>query len=245
MSANLPPGGIPAIEPLPPQVGRGPVGRGLEAGAISLLVAAFPPAAPVIVGTSTAMRAFGDKLHQRQQESVTSLIQSAQKECGLDAEEVIMRLADDEELCLLAAEAIDAARRSRLKTKAAALGSSLGTILEDATLIDIESIWIRIITILEPPHIRILRLFLDQTGIMGTGSTLWGQGESMRVSEVGSHTGLDEAVLPLIQDLLSSGLLMERAPGGLMVGGPDAFSKEIQATTLGAQAFARLSVASL
>lgn len=245
MTDTLAPDDWPTIEPLPPQVGRGLAGKGLTAGATSLLASAFPPLAPVIVGTSAAMQAFGDRLNQRQQESLANLVQSAQNECGMDAEEVVKRLAEDEDLCLLAAEAFDAARRSRLKTKAAALGTSLGSLLADATLIDLESVWIRIISVLEPPHVRILALFLEHTATMGTGSTIWGTGHTMRISEVGSQTGLNEAALPLIQDLMSAGLLVEVPPNGLVIGGPDAFGREVRATTLGAQAFARLSVAAL
>ena len=227
------------------QVGRGPMGKGLTAGVTSLIAAAFPPATPAIVGASAAMQAIGDKLNALQQERVTSLLVGAKAECGLEAEEIIMWLVEDEGLCLLAADAIDAARRSRLKTKPAALGNCLGSILADATLIDIESVWIRIIAVLEPPHVTILRSFLEHTATTGSGSTLWGPGPAMRVSELGAQTGLDEAVLPLVQDLLSAGLLMECAPGGLVIGGPDAFGREIQATTLGSQAFARLSVAAV
>ncbi len=235
----------PAIEPLPPQVGRGAAGKGMSAAVTSLLATAFPPAAPAIVGGSAAMQAFGDRLNQQQQESLTTVVRNAQEECGLTPESVILRLAEDEDLCLLAAEAIDAARRSRLRTKAAALGSSLGSIISDATLIDLESVWIRILSTVEPSHVRILALFLENTATMGSGSTLWGQGKAWRVHEIGTETGLHEAALPLVQDLMRAGLLMDPGDSGLRMGKANAFSSVFVATPLGSQLFARLSIASV
>jgi hypothetical protein len=94
-------------------------------------------------------------------------------------------------------------------------------------------------------------MFLEHTATMGTGSKLWGTGTILKVSDIGDRLGLQEAVLPLIEDLTRSGLLMN--PGaegmereeGLYDLPPDAFGQPVKATTLGAQLFARLSVAGL
>lgn len=93
-------------------------------------------------------------------------------------------------------------------------------------------------------------MFLEHTGTMGTGSKLWGTGPILKVSEVGDRLGLQEAVLPLIEDLTRSGLLMHPGAEGMapekgLYEPPDAFGQPVKATTLGAQLFARLSVAGL
>ena len=146
------------IEPLPRQAGRGPVGKGITAGVTSIVAASFPAATPLIVGLSASLQAVGDQLEKHQEVRLSELLNSAGAECGLTPEGVVRQLAEDEDLCLLAAEAFDAARRTRLPHKAAALGASLGSILTDATLIDLEAVWIRIISILPISTIQCIHI---------------------------------------------------------------------------------------
>jgi hypothetical protein len=230
-----------ALEPLPQQMGLGPVGRGITAASASALGAAFPPAAPVIAGVVAALHSFGDKLNKQQDDRISQLLESASAASSLSPENVVRRLIERDDLTLLAAEAIDAAWRSSLVAKAAALGRSLGSILEDDALIDLESVWIRIVSTVEPAHIRVLQLFLQHNGTMGTGSTLWGAGPPMTPADVGEHLGLREAALPLVQDLMGAGLLMNPRSSGMNFGTPDVYGQSVQATPLAAQLFARLS----
>lgn len=238
------------IDPLPEQIGLGPAGKGALAAGTALLSAAFPPAAIPLAGVSASLQALGERLSDMQQQKTQELLQAAAAESSLDAEEVVTRLIEQPEFVLLAAEAIDAARRTRLEGKAKALGASLGALIADDALLDLESVWVRILATVEPPHIRILKFFLEHTATMGTGSTLWGTGPIMKVSDVGEALGLNEAALPLVQDLVRAGLLMDPGAEGMdtETGAyeiPDAFSQPVKATPLGAQLFARLSSAAV
>lgn len=241
-----------AIEPLPQQVGLGPAGKVSMAAAAAGLNLAIPGITVPTAAVTAGILALGDKLNKQQERRLLEVLKAAAEETGMDAEDVIQHLLGRDDLVLLAAEAIDAARRSRLEGKARALGQSLGSILADDALIDLESVWIRILSVVEPPHIRILGMFLEHTATMGSGSKLWGTGTILKVSQIGDRLGLKEAVLPLIEDLTRSGLLMnpgaegmETEEEGIFELPPDAFGQPIKATTLGAQLFARLSVAGL
>jgi hypothetical protein len=242
----------PAIDPLPQQYGLGVTGKAALATGVAILSAAYPPAAIPFAGAGAALQAVGERLNALQQVRTSELLAGASTESSLTPEEVVRELLDRDDLVLLAAEAIDAARRSRLPGKAATLGQSLGAILADDALVDLESIWIRIIGVVEAPHIRILGMLLEHTGTMGTGSKLFGPGAILTVSDIGDRLGLQEAVLPLIEDLTRSGLLMNPGAEGMKTETegiyelpPDAFGQPVKATTLGAQLFARLSVAGL
>ena len=245
-------GELEAIEPLPQQVGLGPGGKASMAAAAAGLNLAIPGITVPTAAVTAGILALGDKLNKQQERRLLEVLKAAAEKAGTNAEEVIQHLLEREDLILLAAEAIDAARRSRLEGKARALGQSLGSILADDALIDLESVWIRILSTVEPPHIRILGMLLEHTATMGTGSELWGTGPMLKVSDIGDRLGLQEAVLPLIEDLMRSGLLMDPGAEGLVTEdegiyelAPDAFGRPVKATTLGAQLFARLSVAGL
>ncbi|WP_193341954.1 hypothetical protein [Pseudarthrobacter sp. AB1] len=56
---------------------------------------------------------------------------AARRESSLSVEEVVEQLIERDEIVLLAAEAIDAARRTRLPGKARALGASRGSLLAE------------------------------------------------------------------------------------------------------------------
>lgn len=235
----------PSIEPLPHQFGLGPAGKGALAASVALLSAAYPPAAVPLAGIGAALQALGEKFNSLQQTRTAELLAAACEESSQPLEDVVAALIERDELALMAAEALDAARRSRLPGKARVLGQSLGSILADDSLIDLESVWIRVLTAIEPPHIRIMGLFLEHTGTMGTGSKLWGKGAIVKVSDIGETLGLGQAVLPLIQDLIQSGCLMEPEVNGMKFGMPDAYGQSLVATDVGAQLFARLSVAGI
>ncbi|WGM20857.1 hypothetical protein QEH68_01315 [Paenarthrobacter sp. OM7] len=237
-----------AIQPLPDQLGLGPVGKGISAAAGAAIGAAFPPIAIPVAGMVEALHTFGGKLQEVQDKQINRVAVAAGQKAGISPEDVVRHLLEGEDLALLAAEAMDAARRTRLREKPPALGYALGAMLSDDALIDPESVWIRILSSVEPPHARILRLPLDHTATHGSGSMLFGVGTILKVSEIGDAVGLQEAVPPLIEDLTRAGLVMH--PGSEAMNPeigiykvPDAFGQPVKATTLGAQLFARLSVA--
>ncbi|MFE5837234.1 hypothetical protein [Arthrobacter sp. NPDC056493] len=240
----------PSDDPLPHQYGLGAAGKGTLASAVAFLSVVYPAAAIPLAGVGAALQAVGERLNTLQQVRTSEVLAAASKESALSPEEVVRELIERDDLVLLAAEAIDAARRSRLPGKAATLGQSLGAILADDALLDLESVWLRIVSVVEPPHIRILGLFLEHPAPRGTGSTLWRTGPVMKVSDVGEGLGLDEAVLPLIQDLIRAGLLMDPVEEGVGTEAgtfviADAFSQSLKATPLGVQLFERLSSAAV
>ncbi len=235
----------PAIEPLPHQHGLGPTGKAALAAGVALLSAAYPPAAVPLAGIGAGLQALGEKFNSLQQTRTAELLAAASEESSQSLEDVVASLIARDDLALMAAEAIDAARRSRLPGKARVLGQSLGSILADDSLIDLESVWIRVLTAIEPPHVRIMGLFLEHTGTMGTGSKLWGKGTTVKVSHIGEKLGLGQAVLPLIQDLIRSGCLMDPGVNGMTSQTPNAYEQSLVATDVGAQLFARLSVAGI
>lgn len=230
----------PDIELLPKQVGLGPVGKGVTTATTSAISAAFPPAAPAFAGLTAAMHAFGDKLQKQSEAQISAVISSEAESSNLSAEVVVEQLLERDDLMLLAAEAMDAARRGRLAGKAAALGHSLGSILADDALLDPESVWIRIIGTVERPHIRVLQMFLAPGAASDNGVQLF-----VKVSDVGEHLGLHEAVLPLVQDLIGCGLLMDPGSNGLSFGGPDAYGQSLKATPLAEQLIVRIRKAAV
>jgi hypothetical protein len=58
-------------------------------------------------------------------------------------------------------------------------------------------------------------MFLEYTATVGTGSKLWGTGTMLKVSDIGDRLGLREAVLPLMEDLTRSGLVMNPGAEGM------------------------------
>lgn len=194
------------IEPLPHQIGLGPVGKGLSAAAGAAIGAAFPAFAVPVAGIVEALHAFGERLQEVQERQVCEVMVAAGAEAGMSAEDVVHHLLERKDLILLATEAIDAARRTLLAGKAESLGRILGSILADDALLDLESIWIRIVSVVEPPHIRVLSLLLDHAGTTGSGSKLWGTGTVLTVIEIGHKLGVGETALPLVLDLEKTGL---------------------------------------
>lgn len=234
------------IERLPAQFGTGPTSQGAIAAAVAFLSTAYPSAAVAVAAVGAFLPALGQKLNDIQNARTEELLAGAVTESALTPESVVRQLVERDDLSLLAAEALDAARRTRLPGKASTLGRCLGSILADDAQIDVESIWVRIISTVEPPHIRVLKFLLEQNATMGTGSTLWGAGAELTVTEMGARLGLDEAVLPLVQDLLGAGLVWTQDVVTSKTGGaPGAFDQVVQATKLGAQLFARLSQSDL
>ncbi|THJ65752.1 hypothetical protein E8P82_10695 [Arthrobacter echini] len=233
----------PEFEPLVHQVGTGNGGSVLLAAGGAALGALVPPLSVPIAAGVAALEVLRGNLQKQQETRVEALLQAASVQASADPATLIARIVENDEYALLAAEAIDAARRTRLDSKAASLGRSLGSILKDDALIDRESIWIRILSVIEPPHIRALKYFVDSKK-MKNGMNYWRPGLAVSVQTVSDGLKLDDAVLPLIQDLLRCGLLMN--PGS-MDGGtangtftPDSLSEELRATQLGAELFKRL-----
>ncbi|WP_405472636.1 hypothetical protein [Paenarthrobacter ilicis] len=240
------------VEPLPKQVGFGPLGKAIAAGTVTGLgsIATAGGALPIAIGLSAANAAtqeIASRMKKIHDEREAELLGHAAATSSLSAEELIRRILGDEDLTLLAAEAVDAARRTRLKEKVRALGHSLGTIVADEARVDPESIWIRILGSLERSHIRLLGLFLSNKKLLN-GGTYWRPGSAITVREAGVHLGLEDAVLPLIQDLVRFGLIM--SPGVDIDGGSassspiaaDGLNEKMTATWLAPQLFVRLGL---
>jgi hypothetical protein len=234
----------PDFEPLPDQVGTGDGAKAVLAVGGALLAGDVSGASvPVAVALLESWR---EKFQKHQEKRREDLVRAASTESSLDPEEAVRRIADDDRLTFLALEALEAACRTRLDNKAAALGRSLGKILQDDARIDKESIWIRILSVIEPPHIRVLQYFVIGRKLR-VGGTYWTPKGDVSVRTVSEGLGLEDAVLPLIQDLLRCGLLMN--PGGLDGGTPetvytpDSFNEDLRATQLGAELFSRLELA--
>ena len=89
---------------------------------------AYPPVTIPLAGAGAALQAVGDRLNTLQHVRTSELLAAVSTESSLTPEKVVRALLDRDDLVLLAAEAIDAARRSRLPGKAATLGQSLGSV---------------------------------------------------------------------------------------------------------------------
>jgi hypothetical protein len=250
LDSNAPHVYEPAIENLPEQAGLGPVGKGAIAAAGAFLAAAYPPAAVPLAASFAAIQGLGEKLSKIQEERTQELIKSAATVSGLTPDDVVHQLVDRTEFILLTAEAVDASRRSLLEAKCRALGRSLGTILTDDALIDLETVWVRVLSVVEPPHLRVLSLFIGQRGEHAADPRAWSVGSVLTVSTAGRILGLHHAVLPLVEDLIRCGLLMDPGAEGMdteSTGGfyeiPDAFDRPMKATSLARELMARLVAA--
>ena len=234
----------PAFDPLPDQIGTGDGMKAVLAlGGAVLGAVVSGPGVPVAAAGLELLR---EKFQKRQAERREVLLKAASERAAMGPEDVVQQIAANDDLALLALEALDAASRTRLDSKAAALGRSLGAILQDDSRVDIESIWIRILSVIEAPHIRVLKYFVKAKKLRD-GSVYWTPRVNVSVLTVSTDLGLEDAVLLLVQDLLRCGLLM--TPGGVDGGGPesvytpDALNEELRATQLGAELFVRLELA--
>lgn len=236
----------PDFDPPVNQAGTGDTGKVVLATAGAALGVLVPPAAVPIAAGVAALEVWREKLYKQQEQRVETVLQSASEQSDLGPEEVVKRIIEDDDLTLLMAEAVDAARRSRLSSKAAALGRSLGEILKDDALLDREAIWVRILSVIEPPHLRVMKHYVKGAKL-GNGSTYWKPGVAVSVRTVSEHLRIEGAVLPLVQDLLRCGFLMR--PGGIDGGTaesvytPDSLNEDLRSTWLGAELFQRLDLA--
>ncbi|WDF33530.1 hypothetical protein PTW37_00910 [Arthrobacter agilis] len=238
----------PEIEKLPAQYGTGVGGKIAIAGAVATLSAAIPPAAIVIAMVGAGLQHWGEKLDKLNDERTGELIGHAASRSNLLPAEVVERLLKDDSFILLATEALEAARKTRMKEKVKSLGDSLGALVADNALIDSESIWIRILASIERPHVRLLNLFLHGSTVKD-GSTYWRPSGPVNVRDAAKALGLEDAVLPLVQDLIRNGLVMSPgiSPSSLESGliptsevSADGLNSNFVATWLGANLFKRL-----
>ena len=236
----------PEFEPLSEQFGTGDGGKIVLATLGAGLAAAAPEISVPLAAGVAALDALRDKVHNQQKRRHGTVIQAASEMANTSPEDVVRQITGNDTYALLAAEALDAAGRARLDSKVASLGRSLGALLQDDALVDRESIWIRILSTIESPHVRVLRYFVSGK-TLANGQTYWTPGTQVSVRTVSEGLGLEDAVLPLVQDLLRCGLLM--SPGGIDGGTPDsvytpdALNEELRATQLGAELFVRLELA--
>lgn len=225
------------------QLGTGDGAKFVLAAGGAALGALAPAVGGPIAVTVAGLEMLRERLQKHQEKKQETVLQAASGQAAIDPADVVRRICESDDLALLAAEVLDAARRTRLRGKPASLGRSLGAILLDDARIDKESIWIRILAVVEPPHIRVLKHFVIGQ-VMRNGSTYWKPGVNVSVRTVSDRLGLEDAALPLVQDLLRCGLLMN--PGGIDGGTPDSvytpdsLNEELRATWLGAELFTRL-----
>lgn len=235
------------IEPLPKQLGTGPVGKAALAAGAAALNAAVPGISVPTAGVAAALQALGEKLNKQQEARLLELLESASRETALTAEEVVKQLTEREDLVLLAAEAIDAARRSRLLGKAAALGRCLGSILNDDARVETESIWLRIIATVEPAHLRLLKSFMHRSRISSEQRPASRSSLAVRTAsliEAAWDLGLTGiTALPLVQDLVKCGLIWTEAPSQVKGTLGQMNDQEIHVTLLASQLLRRLAEA--
>lgn len=119
---------------------------------------------------------------------------------GLGVDDAINRLLALPEGIPLLAEALNAAARTTLEAKVEALGRSLGNLAADPAVIDSESIWIRILADIEPPHVRVmLHLLADDPKRPGYMNLL-------RAQDLEPVTGSSAIAFVILQTLIGHGL---------------------------------------
>ncbi|MHA7284842.1 hypothetical protein ACX80I_01040 [Arthrobacter sp. MDT3-44] len=159
------------------------------------------------MGIFTALEAFGDKLSETVSQRDLAVFDAAAERSGLPLATALEKLMVDEELLILAGLAVDAARRTRMQDKARLLGQSLGAILVDEALVDEESMWISIISRVEPPHVRLLGQFLLPANHSSNFDGQWRATADRMLGDAGYDAKLGVLVRPLAQDLVQLGLL--------------------------------------
>lgn len=125
--------------------------------AVVASVAAANPELGVLAGVG--MPAFEHALRlwrEAQGLRAAQALSIASDEAGMSAEAMLIRIAEDEQMLGLMAAAVTAAGNSAMHEKVAALGRSLGALAADPAKIDPEALWIRILSELEAPHVRVL-----------------------------------------------------------------------------------------
>lgn len=231
----------PAIDSLPAQVGTGPLGIGMVNGITTVVATLSGPAAPAIYGTSAAMQAFGESITHRAAQKDQQVLGQAAIRAALDPEELLRKVANNDAYLALTAQAIDAARRSQIKEKARALGNSLGAILEDDARLDEEAVWISILAQLDRQHIRVMKLFLYEGKDPVTGQPKLCTGSGQKVSSLCYESGLGDAVLPLVQDLVLTGILVtSRTIMNMEAEIPDTYETRYKASSLALDLLTRL-----
>lgn len=222
------------------QIGAGPWGDAAIATVASLLGASVPAAAPYIAGGAVLLRDLGKKVSGHIAKRDELLLDSGSRASNLNPEALIEQLMVHEELTMLAASAIDAARRSRMREKARMLGRCLGTIAADEARIDEEALWVDIIARIERPHLKVAKLFVGDGGQFGTGQPLPLILPPKTPEKIGDETGLGALVLPLVQDLLLVGVLIKPGIEGARLVTPDAYKDDVMAGPLVGELLSRL-----
>jgi hypothetical protein len=194
------------FSPLPKQVGRGPLGKGVAAASTTAIAAGLGPVGPLAAGLSAAIQAFGDKVNSRVAARDQMLVESIATAADLDVETTLAKLSQDSDLLILTAQAVEAARRTRMQQKVLALGRALAAILEDDAQIDLEALWIPILARVEAPHLRILRQFLSEVPEPALGGR-WVTGDKQQLRNVATAAHVGGLIFPLAQDLVQIGAL--------------------------------------
>lgn len=232
------------FESLPPQFGTGALGDGFVAAAAASLASIDGPLGVAAVGMFAVLQSHGKHLREEVGRRDGRFFEAAAERADLTIKETLQRITNDERLLILSGIAMDAARRTTLKEKARLLGTSIGAMLEDDAMIDPESVWIGIVALVEPAHVRILGNFLREVPDPATGGRQMMPWGSVKLSSIASDTGLGMLALPLTQTLVQVGLL-DHPPtidGGLpestFLSGP--LDQELRATSLTVELITRL-----
>jgi hypothetical protein len=117
------------------------------------LLRSLSPRAGALVDYAEASRA---RAGRRVEEMALTAVEAS----GLDAEELLGRIAESEQLSVLFAIAVEAARRSQLQAKVRALGRAVasGALAADEATVDEAQLVAATLATLEAPHIRALLL---------------------------------------------------------------------------------------
>ncbi|MDP9358460.1 MAG: hypothetical protein M3R02_24870 [Chloroflexota bacterium] len=132
------------------------------AGAVAAIQVVDPGWGIAASAALPALQVAITRWQQVQADRAIETLNAAAEEAGLGADDLIDRLIADEERLSLLAAALNAATSTAMRAKIAALGRSLGALAVDSARIDPETVWIRILSDIEAPHVRILQFLLRE-----------------------------------------------------------------------------------
>ena len=106
---------------------------------------------------------FRQEMYERQRQRVLEALTEAERASGLRPEDIYRRISNDEDLAELFVITVDAAMRTRWAQKLRALGRVLakGLHADTGTEVDATEVLSRIVSELDPPHVRALALIAN------------------------------------------------------------------------------------
>ncbi|MBO0609881.1 hypothetical protein [Myceligenerans salitolerans] len=133
-----------------------------------------PVAGVAVAGAVPALNAMYSRWLSGQRRKFERTVGTAVEESGLAPDELASKLTSTVPHAALLGEVMDAASRTALEEKLDVLGRLLarGALAADGTSIDEELMWVRIMTRLEAPHLRVLTA-LDDARPTGSDRASW------------------------------------------------------------------------